>query len=253
MTDPATGERGDGSPETDRSNRLDGRRSARSGVVIVAVLVVGVTVEQVALLRTIDPFAGAVGEIAFQLVTVSAPILVGVGASVAFWGGLGFDARLPSKRELGVAIAGVVAAYVVFVTYVAGVTSLAPEFAHFDGAGGGVVNPPSLGVALLSLVTFSVVTVAIEEAFFRGVVQERLRPALGAPGAVAAASLTFAWFHVWPLGALTPPFVGGGVYYAAMGAVFGTAYELTENLTVAFLVHALFNAGPFLVVVATFL
>jgi membrane protease YdiL (CAAX protease family) len=84
--------------------------------------------------------------------------------------------------------------------------------------------------------------------FSRG---RRSKSVLGAAGAVTVASICFAWFHAWPLTFVSPPFVGALAYYVVMGIVFGLAYEMTDNLTVPFAVHGLFNAGPYAIALLT--
>lgn len=84
-----------------------------------------------------------------------------------------------------------------------------------------------------------------EELLFRGIVQGRLRGAFGAPAAVALASVVFAAVHYVALsGSPSARLVTIGVLVGP-ALVFGTAYELTENLVVPSVIHGAYNATLF--------
>ena len=84
-----------------------------------------------------------------------------------------------------------------------------------------------------------------EELLFRGIVQGRLREAFGAPVAVVLASVVFAAIHYVALsGSPSARLVTVGVLVGP-ALVFGTVYELTENLVVPAMVHGAYNATLF--------
>lgn len=88
----------------------------------------------------------------------------------------------------------------------------------------------------------------VEEFFFRGVIQGRLREALGPASAVGIGGATFALFHVYPVVLLAPPIAvlaHMATYYTAMGAIFDWVYHRTDTLVGAILVHGTFNAVVF--------
>lgn len=84
-----------------------------------------------------------------------------------------------------------------------------------------------------------------EELLFRGIVQGRLREAFPAPVAVLLASVIFAAVHYVALsGSPGARLVTVGILLGP-ALVFGTAYELTENLVVPSLIHGAYNATLF--------
>jgi hypothetical protein len=99
---------------------------------------------------------------------------------------------------------------------------------------------------LLLLVPASVLLIGPgEELLFRGIVQRRLRGAFSAPVAVTLASLVFAAVHFVALsGSAEARLVTIGVLVGP-ALVFGTAYELTDNLVVPSLIHGCYNATLF--------
>lgn len=228
----------------------DSDRGTLPALALVLALTSVVTLTQILLIRAVDVPANPVLEIGWRLLTVFVPFAVGIGVFFSLRE-RSFSASMPSVTDLGYVAAGVVTAYLVFAVYVAVTTTFAPEFAHFRAVDEGAVTPDSVVVGVLSIVTFSAVTVAVEEVFFRGIIQSYLQSVLGAAGAVTVASICFAWFHAWPLTFVSPPFVGALAYYVVMGIVFGLAYEMTDNLTVPFAVHGLFNAGPYAIALLT--
>lgn len=84
-----------------------------------------------------------------------------------------------------------------------------------------------------------------EELLFRGVVQNRLSEALPAPVAIVLASLLFASIHFFSLsGAPQARLVSISVLVLPT-LVFGTMYELTDNIVVPALIHGTYNATLF--------
>ena len=81
----------------------------------------------------------------------------------------------------------------------------------------------------------------VEEVLFRGVVQGRLRAAFGPVPAIVGASLLFGSLHLVNYSGNPVSVVAGALMIAAVGSVFGTVYELSDNLAVPVLVHAIYN------------
>ena len=102
-----------------------------------------------------------------------------------------------------------------------------------------VSNVPSLVVFVAAL---SVLVVApVEEFVFRGVVQGRLRAAFGPVPAIVGASLLFGSLHLANYSGNPVSVVAGALMIAVVGSVFGTLYELSDNLAVPVLIHAIYN------------
>jgi len=84
-----------------------------------------------------------------------------------------------------------------------------------------------------------------EELLFRGVVQARIREALGPVSGVAIASVVFAAVHVVVLvGSLEGVLVSIGVLLVP-SLILGAAYEYTGNIVVPALIHGAYNATVF--------
>lgn len=84
-----------------------------------------------------------------------------------------------------------------------------------------------------------------EELLFRGVIQSRLRETLDPVPAVLLASLIFAAIHYTALtGGAGQRLVTIALLFLP-SLVFGSAYELTDNLVVPILIHATYNATLF--------
>jgi membrane protease YdiL (CAAX protease family) len=172
-----------------------------------------------------------------------------VGFYVAVWwymtrvGGVAdlVSARLPSLRDVGWAIAALVA---LFVTNVV-LGELLVQFG-LEAAQNAVIErgrrTPELFVYLIP-VTILFVAPA-EELLFRGVVQGLLRRAAGVGPAILGSSLLFGFAHYLALG-------GSGSRVATiaviviLGLLLGLVYELSENLAVPIAVHAGWNVVVF--------
>ena len=159
-------------------------------------------------------------------------------ASVASYLGV----RRPSVRELAVAAVGWVLALGAAMTGGILVTLTGVESGTNQVAEIGIEHPE----VLLLLIPASFVLIGPgEELLFRGVVQNRIREALGPVPGVFLASLIFASIHFVAL-------TGGvGARLVAIGVllfpslVFGSVYEYTHNLVVPALVHGAYNATLF--------
>lgn len=143
----------------------------------------------------------------------------------------------PARSSLLFTVGGVVAALVVAIGLLTlvGILGLQPDSALEETA---ALDP----TFLLALAVLSIVLIApAEEFLFRGVVQGRLRKAIGPVGAVAGASLLFGSMHLLNyVGSPAQMLAGAGVI-ACVSVVFGALYELTDNLVVPIAVHAIYN------------
>ncbi|KTG30402.1 CPBP family intramembrane glutamic endopeptidase [Haloferax profundi] len=91
-----------------------------------------------------------------------------------------------------------------------------------------------------------------EELLFRGVVQNRIRESFGPVPGIALASAIFAAIHFVALtgGAGARLVTIGILFFPSL--VFGTAYELTDNLVVPALIHGAYNATLFTIAYIAF-
>lgn len=101
---------------------------------------------------------------------------------------------------------------------------------------------------LLLLVPVSILLVGPgEELLYRGIVQEKIKHAIGPVGAIIIASAVFASIHVFGLiGSPTQMVVTLSVIFV-LALILGSLYEISGNLLIPAVVHGLFNAIQFLV------
>lgn len=106
----------------------------------------------------------------------------------------------------------------------------------------GFKNP----VWLLVLIPVSIFIVGpAEELLFRGIVQGKIKHAIGPAGAIVIASAVFASIHVFGLlGTPIQMLITLSVIFV-LSLILGSLYELSDNLVVPALVHGLYNAIQF--------
>lgn len=154
------------------------------------------------------------------------------------WLGVG----LPTARDAAAVVLGYAAALGVGVGGAVLVSVLGVE-AGSNQAAELASEDPSV---LLLLVPASFLLIGPgEELLFRGIVQGRLRAAFSAPVAVGLASAIFAGVHYVALSGSPGQRLVTVAVLLGPAVVFGTAYELTENLAVPSLVHGAYNATLF--------
>jgi len=158
------------------------------------------------------------------------------------------DAAVPDRRGVGVAIVGLVAVLALSV----GLEELyaflgigTASHGSIDAAAGG--GPLVLAVGVASSLLF---VGPGEELLYRNVIQKHLYDSFSRPGAVAVGSLVFAVMHgpTYLAGDLLPGLASLSVVFA-LSLVLGTAYVVTENVTVPAAIHGAYNAVSFAVVV----
>lgn len=157
--------------------------------------------------------------------------------------GLSFiRARIPTVRDLGWSVGGLIALFAGLIALSVLFSALGIQSATNTVEQLGEQNP----TVFLLLVPLSFLFIGPgEELLYRGVVQGRLREAFGPWIAIGVASFIFAIVHVFSLRGQ------GKIAYIAillvLSPILGLAYERTENLVVPSLIHGAFNAVQFYV------
>lgn len=228
------------------------RGGVRSAVVAVAVvstlLVVTLVVAAAAgaavvlsVLAAEPPGERSVALVLLAAVVPTEAVYLAVSVAYAHVRALSVPVRVPTRRDAALALAGsvvaVAAATVIFA--VGDAAGVSPVSSAFDPATD--ADP----AALLLLAPLSLLVVApAEEAFFRGVLQGRLRRAFGPAASVGVASVLFAAVHVFnfvsfdrSVGLLVPL---GAIFVVSL--VLGGVYEASDNLAVPVAVHGAYNA-----------
>jgi membrane protease YdiL (CAAX protease family) len=150
--------------------------------------------------------------------------------------------RVPTFRDLVFVAGGFVGAFGLAISASAVVATLGVETARNQAAQVGFENPE----VLLLLIPAAILLIGPgEELLFRGVIQRRLREVFPAVVAIPFASLIFASIHYTSLvGAPSARLVTIAVLVLPT-LVFGTVYELTDNIVVPALTHGVYNATLF--------
>jgi membrane protease YdiL (CAAX protease family) len=157
--------------------------------------------------------------------------------------GLGFiRARVPSLRDLGLALAGTIVLFVGLVAISVLFTALGVESASNAVEQYGEQDPR----VFLLLIPLSFLFIGPgEELLYRGVVQGRLRESFGPWVAIGLASVIFAAVHVFSLQGAGTGILAYLLVLLVLSPVLGAAYEYTDNLVVPALIHGAFNAVQF--------
>jgi hypothetical protein len=184
------------------------------------------------------------------LIVVSLVSVQGIafgGVALGYLAYRGLDAeylgvRVPTLRDLLFAVAGYVGAF--------GAVLLVGMLVMLSGVEPGTNRAAELGrrhpETLLLLIPASFLMIGPgEELLFRGVVQNRIREVFSPVPGIALASIVFAAIHYLALtGGAGARLVTIAILFFP-SAVFGTVYELTDNLVVPALVHGAYNATLF--------
>ncbi len=150
--------------------------------------------------------------------------------------------RWPTKRDAGLAVVGTLFLFGLMITGQLLLDFLGVELADNVAVERGQENP-ELFLYYIPLVLL--LNVPAEELLFRGVIQGLFRRAYGIVPGILAASAIFGLIHYVAL-------VGEGsamAYVAiafASGILLGAAYELTGNLVVPVVMHAVWNTFVYL-------
>ncbi|MFC6824118.1 CPBP family intramembrane glutamic endopeptidase [Halopelagius fulvigenes] len=169
----------------------------------------------------------------------------GVAAAYLRYRGYGWSwvgVRVPTFRDLVFVAVGFLGAFGLAISASYVVTTLGVQTAQNQAAQTGFENPE----VLLILIPAAILIIGPgEELLFRGVVQRRLREVFSPVIAIPFASLIFAAIHYTSLiGAPSARLVTISVLVLPT-LVFGTVYELTDNIVVPALTHGIYNATLF--------
>lgn len=183
--------------------------------------------------------------IVLSLVLVQGVAFGGVALGYLRYRHLGLDyvgVRIPSLRDLLFVVGGYILAFLLAIAGAVVVTATGVEASSNQVAELGLKNPE----VLLLLIPASFIFIGPgEELLFRGVVQNRIRETLGAAPSIVLGAVIFASIHFTALTGAT----GGRLVSIAIlffpSLVFGTVYELTDNLAVPALIHGAYNATIF--------
>ncbi|MFB6207040.1 MAG: lysostaphin resistance A-like protein [Haloglomus sp.] len=147
--------------------------------------------------------------------------------------------RLPTLRDLGWAVGGLIAVFVGYVVIAVVISQLGVDTAENAIVEQGRKNPQ----LVLYLIPLAIIVVGpSEELLFRGAIQGVLRRAYAPIPAILIASALFGVAHVFALsGSGTGVLAYIGVTFA-LGCILGFVYERTENLVVPALIHGAYNA-----------
>ena len=155
---------------------------------------------------------------------------------------------LPTVRESGWIVAGIGILVVTTLLIQVGmqVFNAAPPM-NFSGAA--AAERPVLVYGLAIVGTLFIIG-PIEEYFYRGIVQARLREQMGPVPAIAIVSVGFALGHVPSYWIGGSDLLSLGVLFALLSigvasVIFGAIYERTQNLVVVIVIHSLINAIGF--------
>lgn len=218
-----------------------------AGPVLAVVLILAAGLSLSAANVSLSPLAG----IAITLVLTQ---VIGFGSVIvgyAYYRGYDLDAlgvRMPTGLELGLIVGGGVGTLAVALIGATIVQALAIEGASNQAAEVGAENPE---VFLLLIPAAFLVIGPCEEGLYRGIVQGRLREAVGPVPAISLAAALFAGIHVVALTGPTTARLVTIVLLLIPGLIFGVVYEYTENLVVAAGMHGVYDALIFVILYLT--
>lgn len=229
----------------------------RTGVVRTAFVLTGIIlitlVANIAMtLAVVSTVGGDTSKtLTFAAVTMGSEfvfLLVG-GIYLQFRSSFRISVHRPTQQAYPILAAGLIGSFVtaflslVITDAIIPALEFSPGYMQYSALGGIAGSGLVVGVVLSILVIGP-----IEEFFFRGVIQGRLREALGPVSAVSIAGAVFALFHVYPVALLSPPptvIAHMSIYYLLMGVIFGWVYHRTDTLVAPVFVHGAFNAVVF--------
>jgi membrane protease YdiL (CAAX protease family) len=155
------------------------------------------------------------------------------------------DFRMPTKRDVGYMVGGVVALFVLQAVVSVVLTQLGVETANHSvqqAAEGGNAE-----VLLLLIPASWLIIGPGEELLYRNIIQKDLYGTFGDWGAVLVGSCVFALAHIpaYASGADLAALVSTLAVIFGLSLVLGTTYLLTDNLTVPAMIHGTFDAIVF--------
>ncbi|WP_340100511.1 CPBP family intramembrane glutamic endopeptidase [Salinibaculum salinum] len=150
---------------------------------------------------------------------------------------------VPSIRELGISIGAWIVAIVVTPVVATIVIALTDQLPASNAAGETAQQNPEIIPLLIPLVFL--LNAPGEELLFRGVIQGLLAERFSPWVAITLATAAFAPVHIIALVGSPTAALLTIIIISVPSLVFGSVYELTDNLIVPSLVHALFNSTLF--------
>ncbi|GAA0551868.1 lysostaphin resistance A-like protein [Halorubrum ejinorense] len=153
----------------------------------------------------------------------------------------------PDAREAAIIVGGGIALF----AFQYGALIALDQVGLSTGQNQAVVPAGDPVVYYLAMVAVSLAVVGpVEELLFRGVVQGGVRRAFDALPAVLIASLAFGLIHLPAVsGTMAERWAYVGVV-VVLGAVLGALYEWTDNVVVPGLVHGIYNAITYLLLLS---
>jgi membrane protease YdiL (CAAX protease family) len=151
---------------------------------------------------------------------------------------------VPSLREFGLSVGAWIVAIVVTPIVATVAIAIVNQQPASNAAGETAQQNPEIIPLLIPLVFL--LNAPGEELLFRGVIQGLLRERFSAWGAIILATAAFAPLHIVALIGSPTAALLTIIIISVPSIVFGSVYELTDNLVVPSLVHALFNSTLFL-------
>lgn len=151
---------------------------------------------------------------------------------------------IPSLREFGVSVGAWIVAIVVTPIVATIVIAIVNEQPASNAAGETAQQNPEIIPFLIPLVFL--LNAPGEELLFRGVIQGLLAERFSAWGAITLATAAFAPLHLIALIGSPTAALLTIIIISVPSLVFGSVYELTDNLIAPSLVHALFNSSLFI-------
>ncbi|WP_396611609.1 lysostaphin resistance A-like protein [Haloferax sp. S1W] len=218
------------------------------GLLVGTVLVIATQLAAVSAGIELTPFT----VIVMSLILLQGIAFGGVALLYAKFRGFGIDhfgVRIPSVRDLAAIVLGYVMALGAAFTGALLISSIGVEAGSNQVTEIAAKDPE----VLLLLIPASFLLIGPgEELLFRGVVQNRIRESFGPAAGIALASAIFAAIHFVALtGGASARLVTIGILFFP-SLVFGTAYELTDNLVVPALIHGTYNATLFTIAYIAF-
>jgi len=206
------------------------------GNLLGAVPVVAVVVQQGGVPEQLPAWALLVGQVLLD----GTFLVVGAAYATRWLGGL--DLAVPTgedRRWVALGLGGALAVWLVSTAF--------SQLAGVQGPSSAMTTQLSETWAFAAFAVMAVVFVPVaEEVLFRGAVQRRLAPAVGAWPAIVLATLSFLSVHLLN-------FVGGSLLGLALAfgtltgvsVVIGYVYHRAESLGVPVVVHVTYNAVVF--------
>ncbi|MGM0604348.1 MAG: CPBP family intramembrane glutamic endopeptidase [Halobacteriota archaeon] len=155
---------------------------------------------------------------------------------------LTIPASIPSLRDLLLIGGGYVGAFLAAIVGALTLTAAGIEGGTNQAAELGLENPE----LLLLLIPASILLIGPgEELLFRGVVQGRIRESFGPVSGILLASAIFAGVHYFAITGGTGARLASVSVLLLPSVVFGTIYELSDNIVVPAFVHGIYNATLF--------